>query len=86
MAGDYGFFESLEVWKRGCSLAVRVYEILSNKTLVWSTRCSELLYRFRPISRKATNDRPKTLCECLESHEAQPPSCEPKPTSLAGSA
>ncbi len=27
---DVGF-ESLEVWKRGCALAVRIYELLKNK-------------------------------------------------------
>ena len=26
----YGSFEDLEVWKRGCRLAVRVYEVLRN--------------------------------------------------------
>ena len=31
MGAELGF-ESLEVWKRSCSLAVRVYEILADKT------------------------------------------------------
>lgn len=31
MASEFGF-ESLEVWKRSCSLAARVYEVLARKT------------------------------------------------------
>jgi hypothetical protein len=26
----YGSFENLEVWKRGCRLAVRIYEVLKD--------------------------------------------------------
>ena len=33
---SYGSFEDLEVWKRGCRLTVRVYEVLNGRN--WDRR------------------------------------------------